>query len=215
MDFEGYVSHGLNFIESRNFALALENFEAALELQPDNESIGKMVEALKSQGDMLSNMPVPESTEEEDSNIAKYSEMLTRNPNDASAKGFLASSYYNRGAVFSSMGEYEKAFEDFSKAIENSPEFYRAFNKRGWVDLELGKYDQAIEDFKTVIRYQPDNEQSKYNLAAAYQDRGIMHHKKGEYADACTDFKAGLDFDKTNSTLSQLLEMAEADMVKN
>ena len=42
-----------------------------------------------------------------------------------------AEAYYNRGIAYGDKGEYDKAIEDYSKAIELNPEYAEAYNNRG------------------------------------------------------------------------------------
>jgi tetratricopeptide (TPR) repeat protein len=53
-----------------------------------------------------------------DQNIAKYTEEIRRNPNNALA-------YNNRGSAYKNKGEYDKAIADYTQAIRIDPDFVR------------------------------------------------------------------------------------------
>jgi len=222
MDFNGYISHGVAFFQEGKIDLALENLEAALALQPDNMDLQQMVDGLRMQNELKQKMVQSlineaksrakvmeelygvklEDIADVDNIIAEY----TQNSNHDSAKDILASSYYIRGLVFESKGEYAKAVKDYSEAINNNQDYPLAFNKRGSANLEIGNFDQAIEDFKKANM---DDTQLKHKLADAYMRRGIANDKKGDYANAVKDFENVLKFDPDNSTARELLNMAK------
>ena len=218
MTINDYIQQGIKFFQEGNIDSALENFESALKLQPDNEDIKKMVEMMNTQKQMLlkNNGKKAETmdTTEEDKNIAEYSEKLRQNPDDASAKSALASALYRRGLVHTNMGEHVKAVEDYTEAIKNQPDYPLAINKRGWANLEVGNYDQAIKDFEKIIEFKPNDAQSKKSLAIAYQKRGIAYDRKGDYAHAIPDFEMVLKLDPENSSARELIDMDKAEMAK-
>jgi tetratricopeptide (TPR) repeat protein len=54
------------------------------------------------------------------------------------------------------MGDNEKAFADFNKCIELSPEHHRAISNRGTVLLNYYKrYNEALADFNKAISIKP------------------------------------------------------------
>jgi len=231
MDLNGYMNQGIAFAQEGKFDQALENFEAALKLQPGNADIRQMVEMIKMQINQASNArqaSAQASADEAkhraavlgitvtdvDNAIAEYTQALKRNPNDASAKSNLASAFYIRGLTFTSKGEHIQAIKDYSEAIKNEPDYPLAFNKRGWANLETGNYDQAIEDFKKVLQFKPDDAQSKQNLANAYMKRGIEYDKKGDYDNAAPDFEMVLQYKPNDNTARELLEMAKTAIAK-
>lgn len=230
MDFNDYINRGMSSFQEGKFGQALENFEAALKLQPGNADLSQMVEMIKMQVNHASNAQqalvneakhrteamkgiaalggrtVPDDIDEA---IAEY-ETLKRNPNDTDAKQILANAYYIRGLMFMSKDEYAKAVEDYSKAIDNEPDYPFAFNKRGQANLEMGNYEQAFKDFERVIQFRPDDDQAKQNLANAYMKRGISYDQKGDYARAAADFEMVLKFKPDDNTARELLQMAKA-----
>lgn len=88
--------------------------------------------------------------------------------------------YYNRGLAFENMGQFEKAIEDFDRAISLDPYFRDAFLNRGTAFENMGRFDSAIENLDTAIALSPSYE--------AYFNRGITFEKTGQLARAIADF---------------------------
>lgn len=55
--------------------------------------------------------------------------------------------YFYRGIAYHYLGEYEKAIEDCSKAIEMDPEDISAYRARGEAYAKLGQQYAAEADF--------------------------------------------------------------------
>jgi tetratricopeptide (TPR) repeat protein len=56
--------------------------------------------------------------------------------------------YGNRGAIYQTRGQHDRAISDYTKAIEANPNDVVAYSNRGTVYFAEGKYDKASEDFK-------------------------------------------------------------------
>jgi tetratricopeptide (TPR) repeat protein len=224
MDFNEWFNRGIAFAQEGQIGPAIENLEEALKLQPGNADVRQVLEMLKKQAGLTLDAAQASANEAKqraelmgitdvDKAIAEYTELLKRNPNDASAKSNLAVAYYIRGLTFTSKGEHTRAIEDYGEAIKNEPNYPLAFDKRGRANLETGNYDQAIKDFEQLFEFTPNDAQVKENLADAYNSRAIAYDKKGDYAHAIPDFEMVMKF-KPNSTTRELLEMAKAEMAK-
>ncbi|MBN1464210.1 tetratricopeptide repeat protein [candidate division KSB1 bacterium] len=65
----------------------------------------------------------------------------------------------HRGMVYFVQSRYERAIEDFTRAIQTNPNNFRAYNNRGHAYRMLKMYDRALEDFDHSIEIdatQPD-----------------------------------------------------------
>jgi tetratricopeptide (TPR) repeat protein len=91
-----------------------------------------------------------------------------------------AVAYYNRGRVYYIQGYYDKAFSEYTKAIEIRPDYANAYNDRGLVYCYKGQYDKAISEYTLAIEIKPD-------YANAYNNRGFAFYLKGQYDKAITD----------------------------
>jgi len=59
--------------------------------------------------------------------------------------------YFYRGNRYYNLHQYEKAVENYTKAIELAPYYDWAYNNRGASYKNLRQYEKAIEDFKKAI----------------------------------------------------------------
>jgi murein DD-endopeptidase MepM/ murein hydrolase activator NlpD len=93
----------------------------------------------------------------------------------------LSVAYFNRGWAFNLSGRYERALQDFDKAIALEPDFEQAFRSKGDAYRRKGMIKQAIAEFDRAIRIKPD-------YATAYADRALAHQALGSVEQALQDF---------------------------
>lgn len=67
-----------------------------------------------------------------------------------------AEAYNNQGLVYNNEGEYDKAVDAFSKAIELDPELALAYGNRGWAYIKLGQHERGIADLDKAIELDPN-----------------------------------------------------------
>ena len=82
----------------------------------------------------------------------------------------------------------EKAYEDFSRAIEIDPTRADAFVGRANTLLTLERYEESLPDYNRAIEIDP-------NLANAYVNRGSVYSHLGRYEEAIADYEKGLQLD--------------------
>ena len=93
--------------------------------------------------------------------------------------------YVNRGLVYENRERFDKAIEDFSKAITLDPLLDAAYNNRGMVFGKTGRFDMAIEDFNRAIALNPSDPTAVNNL-------GIIYGKAGSFDKAFEQFNKAL-----------------------
>jgi tetratricopeptide (TPR) repeat protein len=117
-----------------------------------------------------------------------YNSAITKNSNSVIA-------YNNRGAAYHQQGLFDKAINDYTKAIELKPDYANAYNSRGNAFFIQKSYDKAIADYTKVIAL-------KLADANTYNNRGAAYHYQGFFDKACIDFKKaeelGSEAAKTN-----------------
>ena len=126
-----------------------------------------------------------------------------------------APSYFSRGNIKFSEGDYDGAIEEYSKAIKSQPYEFSAFINRGRAKQHKGDYDGAFADYKKASQIEPgyyavylllaslDEEKGNYSEAIvdydiaillksdnpeAYVGRGNAKHHKGSYQEAVEDY---------------------------
>ena len=98
------------------------------------------------------------------------------------------SAYNNRGIVYLRTRVYQKALDDFTKAIEMDPEYKYAYINRGAVYGIMGDYEKAISDYSKAIEIDDWNR-------LAYYKRGLMYNKLGKFYKAVIDYSDALEVD--------------------
>ena len=83
----------------------------------------------------------------------------------------LAILYINRGSILHSKGNYDRALEDYSQAIELDPKYALAFVNRGIVYGNMGDFDRAIENYDRAIELDPKSVYAFINRCDAYQGK--------------------------------------------
>ncbi len=89
--------------------------------------------------------------------------------------------FFYKGRAKSSLGKYEEAIEDYSKAIERNPQFIRAYYNRGVTNRNLRRDEEAIKDYSKAIELDPQ-------FTVAYNNRGLSKHDLGKYQEAIKDY---------------------------
>ncbi len=93
--------------------------------------------------------------------------------------------YNNRGLIYSEMGQYAAAIEDYDMSIALKPDFFKAYNNRGVVYNKKGLFDTAIEDFNKAIDLNPGS-------ADAFNNRGVAYDGLGFFDKAMEDFSRSI-----------------------
>lgn len=105
-------------------------------------------------------------------NVLKYFRILKERDQET---------YLRFGLAWIENGEYDKAVNNFNKAITLNPQLAVAYLNRGLVWMKKGEYDSAICDFDKAVGLNP-------RYAEAYLHRGHAWNKKGEYLNAIDSF---------------------------
>ncbi|MFN2111465.1 MAG: tetratricopeptide repeat protein, partial [Anaerolineae bacterium] len=79
------------------------------------------------------------------------------------ALGIEAADYHQRAAIYLKMGEYDKAIQEYSKALELDPTYVPAYYDRGLAHAQRQHYADAIADFSEVIALDPQHRDAYYN----------------------------------------------------
>jgi len=94
-----------------------------------------------------------------DRDIRRYSDLINRNPGDASA-------HIARGTTRALTGQYDRAMEDFNAAIELDPNDPEAFNGRAYVHFRRGDLASAVADYDRAIALNPRNAEALFGRGA-------------------------------------------------
>lgn len=205
---------------------AIDDFRAAAKLDADVAGRLKpaLAEALFARG-RARNEQAQQSGAAKlfDAAIDDLTESITLAPSDES--------YAARGFAYNAGREFDKAIQDFTRALAINSRNVLAWHNRGFSHNARQEYDKAIEDFSAAIRLKPNDHPSAYN------NRGLAYLQLGEFDKAVDDYteairqsrvepeqsKAGLafafrgrgerfekqgDFDKAEADYTKALEQA-------
>jgi len=133
--------------------------------------------------------------------IKLYTEVLAND--DLSAKN-QSVAFYKRGNAHLSLGDFDMAIDDYTKALAKNPNLSQAFSQRGVAYERKGKldqsmanvtrgkayakkaeYDMAIDEYTRAIKINPDN-------GDVYYRRGKVYAVMDKHDEAINDFTSAL-----------------------
>jgi tetratricopeptide (TPR) repeat protein len=99
-----------------------------------------------------------------------------------------AEAFFQRAGILADAGEDQLALNDYSRAVELSPDEVRYHNMRGLFLLTRTQLDTALVDFTAAIQIDP-----KY--VQAWNNRGLVRLAQNQYAEAVEDFNHAIEID--------------------
>src|SRR5262249_10116961 len=116
----------------------------------------------------------------------------------------LAAALINRGNAHLSKQNYDRAIDDYNKAVRLDTKNAIGFNNRGLAYLRRGRIDRAIEDFDEAIRLNPKYTMAFVNRAIAYREKSQWDFEaylaEGRYEDrAIQDLDKAISLDRSNA----------------
>ena len=103
-------------------------------------------------------------------------------------KQMTAWDYRRQGNRYYNSGQYAKAVESYSAAIDMQPKTAQFYNDRGCSYSFLEEYNSAISDFDKAIELDP-------KFASAYNNRGYAYNDLEEYDKAIPDLDKAIELD--------------------
>ncbi len=82
------------------------------------------------------------------------------------------------GAIYTSIGEHEKALLYLEKTVELAPEVADGWNNLGVVHSRIGNTSRAIDYIKKAIQIEYDSVEFLYNLGCCYEQQGKYEEAK-------------------------------------
>jgi tetratricopeptide (TPR) repeat protein len=173
-DVSTYIRRGEEYLESREFDKAIDEFTKAIVINPKN------FEAFRRRG--FCHFIV--STTVSKDNKTRF----TMAVNDANTAVELdpndAENYYYRAFIYRAK-DYKRSIADISKAIELAPRNSIYYSVRGNIYGENNKNDLAIADYTKAVELSP-------NSFGDYAMRGGIYEQQGKYDLAIADYQRAL-----------------------
>lgn len=94
------------------------------------------------------------------------------------------STYFNLGAAYFHLKDFEESVRFFNRAIQLVPQYLDAYHQRGLAYAQKQQPQSALEDLSFVIKASPS--------AKAYYDRGLVYMNMKKYPEAVPDFSQAL-----------------------
>jgi tetratricopeptide (TPR) repeat protein len=106
-----------------------------------------------------------------------------------------AITFFNSGNEKYKNGDADGALNDYNKAIEMNPNYYKAYNNRAIIKTTEYKKDaEALKDFNKAIEINPE-------YADAYLGRGTLQYNLKNTEEACKDWEKALSLGNTQASL--------------
>jgi len=92
-----------------------------------------------------------------------------------------AQDYFERGNEFFDNGQFQEAIEEYTRAVEIDPGFFKAWNKMGHAYRALGEFEKAMDCYKKSLEISPDQPETEANVEKSrrkYHLAGMERSKK-------------------------------------
>lgn len=94
---------------------------------------------------------------------ANYRQAISLNPKDETAKYNLGTAYYGKEKNAEAMLRFKQA----AVTATTKADKHRAFHNLGNTYMNEKKYTEAVESYKNALRNNPNDDETRYNLALA------------------------------------------------
>lgn len=192
------IEEALALDKNGNFYKALELFNQAAELYPDNEFI------FVNRGNIYN-----DRVRDYEAAIADYNKSLEINPKFSWA-------YHNRALAYGRLKRWDEAIADYGRALEMDQNYASAYNGRAWSYCQIGEFETAVFDANRALKLKPSEANffdtraeayiglKRYEEALADLDKAIKLSPEGRffynrgklYQLMGDETKAKADFDK-------------------
>jgi tetratricopeptide (TPR) repeat protein len=109
-----------------------------------------------------------------DLSIVGCTALITQNPRDEH-------SYTHRGRAYASKGDYDRAINDYNKAIELGAKGW-AHDLRGQAYANTGQYGRAVADHSKAIEISPESVLAYYHRAHAFIALGDFERARADFS---------------------------------
>ncbi len=117
----------------------------------------------------------------------------------------IINSYRLRGHLYSQLGKYQEAINDFDQALSyHSETDYLTYCERGLTYELLHNFEQAIADYTQAIEIKPTFE--------SYNSRGLLYNQQQEFALAIEDFNEAILLKPSDATCFYTRGFAKAQL---
>lgn len=94
---------------------------------------------------------------------AEYRKAIAVNPKSETAKYNLGNAYYNKAKNDEAMQRFKQA----AAVAPSKPEKHKAYHNLGNTYMNAKQYQEAVDAYKDALRNNPNDDETRYNLALA------------------------------------------------
>lgn len=172
---QSLIEKGKEFYKEKNYAVAKQYFDLALELEPENPTvlIQQALIACKGENDSI--------------NAKKYIDLAIE------AKPNHPYSHTIRADINNYFKNYEEAIEDCNRALELNHSLKEAYGNRSIAYWYLGYKEQAYMDLDKVIELTGGTD------AKAYHNKAIYYKDDNKYNEALEYYNKAIELDANYS----------------
>lgn len=137
--------------------------------------------------------------------IAKYTDAIKRNPEDAAP-------YSNRAAAYMKLGEFPMAMKDCERCLEIDPTFVKAYIRKGNIQLFMKEYHKCLTTFQKGLELAPNNKELRQGLMKTnmkiqeQQNSGEVDQQQMDQAMKDPEIQQILQDPQMNTLLKQMQE---------
>jgi tetratricopeptide (TPR) repeat protein len=103
----------------------------------------------------------------------------------------LAAALQQRAVALAGQNQFQKSIDDFSAALDITPDEPGIYERRAYVEMKLGDYDHALADYNELIK-------RKSNEVRYYLLRSYIYEVKGDIAHGIADCDKVLQMQHNN-----------------
>ncbi|WP_229732517.1 tetratricopeptide repeat protein [Muriicola marianensis] len=122
---------------------------------------------------------------------ADYRRAISKSRENAIAPYNLGTAYYKKESLEEAFGRFKQAGEVAGAKAEK----HKAFHNMGNVFMKNEDYEKAVEAYKEALRNNPEDEETRYNLALA---KALAEQQKNQDKDGDKDEESKEDEDSEN-----------------
>lgn len=98
--------------------------------------------------------------------------------------GDLAETHLYRGICYAYLEAFDKAMDDFNRALRKNPYLADAYNERGNLYRMNEQYELATGDYDAAIAIEPNHYAAYYNRALTYEKQNMLAQAEDDLSNA-------------------------------
>ncbi len=149
----------INYLINKTIILVVLMLSFSIHAQESKEEIKELKAAQNFLSEAQQSLQKEKFTDAE----ADYRQAISLNPKSETAKYNLGTAYYGKEKNAEAMLRFKQA----AVTATDKTEKHKAFHNLGNTYMNEKKYTEAVESYKNALRNNPNDDQTRYNLALA------------------------------------------------